>query len=655
MARRPLAGSGGRDPGAERRRVRGGADRAAQARAVLPADTTAPGPESGAALGPGPINGFAVPFATQPVQGAGILPAGRASGGRCPTTATGWSAPPTGCCASTACGPSSTAGGAGGATVEGFVRSAIRTASSRTRSSAPTGLLTGADVDPESILKARDGTFWIGDEFGPGCSTSTNRGACSMRRSRSRRAVAAESDPGRRARPWIAARVRGRRAVADRQAGVRLPGGRAARRPRPAPAIRLRARPRLRPVHGPPLGLPDRGPGLVGRRREGARRPPPAGHGARRLRGDRGRLQARLRGRAVGRGRARRALRRQVRRQARTRRLARAAQPRRRRRRRSRATAAWATRSRSCSAASRTSCRSIAGACWSPTTRRHTPFDARRPDGRGRRKRVDRGPPDRAAREDHRRAAAPRANGSSWPTSSSATPPPRGRDRQARGRTLRPGRTRARAGDGELDLRAPASRANTSSAWKRGWATPPTPPAPNWSCAAGDQWLIRPKREERDRGEVSRGGGDDQRVEDLVVAEYRWARDQALRGVDDRPGGIEGAAGRDQEPGWSGLGDDRREPDGADQSDGDVDDRRDPLRRLDPDDLDHRAASAPAERQSAARSPAGRPSPTGRWRHGAGDQQEDHRVSRRRIQRRTAGRSHAPGDRRADRRTAPRG
>ena len=30
---------------------------------------------------------------------------------------------------------------------------------------------------------------------------------------------------------------------------------------------------------------------------------------------------------------------------------------------------------------------------------------------------------------------------------------------------------------------------------------------------------------------MSRGGGDDQRVEDLVVAEYRWARVRALRGV----------------------------------------------------------------------------------------------------------------------------
>ena len=28
-------------------------------------------------------------------------------------------------------------------------------------------ILTGADIDPESIQRAKDGTFWVGDEFGP--------------------------------------------------------------------------------------------------------------------------------------------------------------------------------------------------------------------------------------------------------------------------------------------------------------------------------------------------------------------------------------------------------------------------------------------------------------------------------------------------------
>ena len=43
-------------------------------RAVLPADTFAPGPTSGTRIGPGPINGRAVPFDhQQPVQGFGAV------------------------------------------------------------------------------------------------------------------------------------------------------------------------------------------------------------------------------------------------------------------------------------------------------------------------------------------------------------------------------------------------------------------------------------------------------------------------------------------------------------------------------------------------------------------------------------------------------
>src|SRR5262245_4491683 len=47
-----------------------------EARAVLPANTFAPGPPSGQFIGPGPINGVSVPFASQPVQGfSAVLPA----------------------------------------------------------------------------------------------------------------------------------------------------------------------------------------------------------------------------------------------------------------------------------------------------------------------------------------------------------------------------------------------------------------------------------------------------------------------------------------------------------------------------------------------------------------------------------------------------
>jgi hypothetical protein len=36
-----------------------------------------------------------------------------------------------------------------------------------TRETTPERWLTGADLDPESMVRMADGTFWIGDEFGP--------------------------------------------------------------------------------------------------------------------------------------------------------------------------------------------------------------------------------------------------------------------------------------------------------------------------------------------------------------------------------------------------------------------------------------------------------------------------------------------------------
>ena len=58
-------------------------------------------------------------------------------------------------------------GGTGGATVEGFVQLGDPDGKFPYPLVRADRLLTGFDVDPESILEARDGTFWIGDEFGP--------------------------------------------------------------------------------------------------------------------------------------------------------------------------------------------------------------------------------------------------------------------------------------------------------------------------------------------------------------------------------------------------------------------------------------------------------------------------------------------------------
>ena len=45
--------------------------------------------------------------------------------------------------------------------------SGIRTASSASPSSGRDRLLTGADLDPESLQRGKDGDLWMGDEFGP--------------------------------------------------------------------------------------------------------------------------------------------------------------------------------------------------------------------------------------------------------------------------------------------------------------------------------------------------------------------------------------------------------------------------------------------------------------------------------------------------------
>lgn len=39
-------------------------------------------------------------------------------------------------------------------------------------------LLTGADFDPESMQRAPDGTYWIGDEFGPYLLHFQQKGCC---------------------------------------------------------------------------------------------------------------------------------------------------------------------------------------------------------------------------------------------------------------------------------------------------------------------------------------------------------------------------------------------------------------------------------------------------------------------------------------------
>lgn len=138
--------------------------------ATLPADTFAEGPPSGAWLradAPG------VPqFPSQPVQGVSAL--WPAAGGewfalsdngygaksnssdyllRIYRLAVDWAAAP-----------------GGGVSLRSFVQLADpdrRLPFPITREGTSERWLTGADLDPESLVRLDDGTFWIGDEFGP--------------------------------------------------------------------------------------------------------------------------------------------------------------------------------------------------------------------------------------------------------------------------------------------------------------------------------------------------------------------------------------------------------------------------------------------------------------------------------------------------------
>src|SRR6185437_6734799 len=143
-------------------------------RAVLPARTFAAGPPSGAYLGASPVNGVRVPFARQPVQGiSAALPAGR---GRY------WVMPDNGYGTLENSADfnlrvylvrphfETARGGSERVSVLRFiqlhdpdhkVKFAIVNNWTRRR------VLTGADFDIESIQRARDGSLWFGDEFGP--------------------------------------------------------------------------------------------------------------------------------------------------------------------------------------------------------------------------------------------------------------------------------------------------------------------------------------------------------------------------------------------------------------------------------------------------------------------------------------------------------
>jgi hypothetical protein len=148
-------------------------------RAVLPADALAPGPPSGAALGTGVINGIEFPRPQQPVAGFSAIVAGRQRGEYLAMPDNGFG------------GKANSRdflirayyvrpdfktarGGSGTIEVDTEQREFIEFRDPDQLIGFPivnqgtsTRLLTGGDIDPESLQRGADGDLWVGDEFGP--------------------------------------------------------------------------------------------------------------------------------------------------------------------------------------------------------------------------------------------------------------------------------------------------------------------------------------------------------------------------------------------------------------------------------------------------------------------------------------------------------
>ncbi len=145
-----------------------------QGRAILPAATFADGPPSGTLLGDEPINGQAVPFEQLPVQGFSAI-VNNGDGTFWALSDNGY-----GSIENSADYPlrlyriqptfQTSDGGEGAIEVLEFIELHDPDGNIPfiiTNQLTEERILTGADFDIESVQRVPDGTFWIGDEFGP--------------------------------------------------------------------------------------------------------------------------------------------------------------------------------------------------------------------------------------------------------------------------------------------------------------------------------------------------------------------------------------------------------------------------------------------------------------------------------------------------------
>jgi hypothetical protein len=135
--------------------------------AALPAETFVPGSEpSGALLGGTPSNGITPPFADQPIQGfSGIL---RNSDGSYDVLSdNGYGNKANSADFLLRIQRLAPDFGAGAVDVVGGITLTDPNGKVPFPLTRPDRVLTGADFDIESIVRTPDGTYWIGDEFGP--------------------------------------------------------------------------------------------------------------------------------------------------------------------------------------------------------------------------------------------------------------------------------------------------------------------------------------------------------------------------------------------------------------------------------------------------------------------------------------------------------
>jgi len=143
-----------------------------EGRAVLEVATYAPGPTSGNFFAGQTINGISFPTASQPVEGFSAVVSGRTPGEYLAMADNGFGTKANSfdflLRAYYLTPDFKTAqGGAGTVDVGDFVQFRDPNSIIGFPIQRPDRLLTGADLDPESLQRGKDGDLWMGDEFGP--------------------------------------------------------------------------------------------------------------------------------------------------------------------------------------------------------------------------------------------------------------------------------------------------------------------------------------------------------------------------------------------------------------------------------------------------------------------------------------------------------